>query len=138
MTPQKISYINSLICDSINLFHSDACNAIALSNEIMILEVLEAKESAVFRQELFTMLVHYYEEIQGQHGVAGRPKPKSFKHKMKSVMLLPAPAETAGSDSTEKAPEEPPAEGCGGSQLPAAAAAVLNPEKRGGKVGKTT
>ncbi len=50
----------------------------------MILEVLEAEEPAVFRQELFTTLVHYYEEIEGLHGAAGRPKPKSFKHKMKS------------------------------------------------------
>ena len=49
------------------MFHSDACNAKALHNEsmIMILEVLKAEEPAVFRQELFNMLVHYYEEILG-------------------------------------------------------------------------
>jgi hypothetical protein len=99
----------------------------------MILEVLEQKEPAVFRQELFTTLVHYYEEIQGQHGAAGRPKPKSFKRKMKSLMLLPA--ETAGSESTEKAPEEPQAAGGGGAELPAAAAAAApagRPRVKGG------
>ena len=31
----------------------------------MILEVLEAEEPAVFRQELFNTLEHYYEEILG-------------------------------------------------------------------------
>ncbi len=84
------------------MFHSGACNARALRNEIMVLEVLEAKVPAIFRQELFTTLVHYYEEILGLHGAGGRPKPKSFKRKMKSVMVLPAPAETAGSVSAEK------------------------------------
>ena len=59
------------------MFHSDACNAKALCNESMILEV--------FRQELFNTLVHYYEEILGLHGASGRPKLKSFKHKMKSA-----------------------------------------------------
>ena len=56
----SIGYIHGLICDSITLFHSDACNAQALRNEsmIMILEVLEAEEPAVFRQELFDTLVH--------------------------------------------------------------------------------
>ena len=67
------------------LCHSDACNTQALRNESMILEVLEAEEPAVFRQELFNTLVHYYEEIQGLHGAGGRPKPKSFKHIMKSA-----------------------------------------------------
>ena len=57
-----IGYIHSLICDSITLFHSDACNANALRNESMILEVLEAEEPAVFRQELFNTLEHYYED----------------------------------------------------------------------------
>ena len=51
----------------------------------MILEVFEAEEPAVFLQELFTTLDHYYEEIQGLHGAARRPKLKSFKHKMKSA-----------------------------------------------------
>ena len=54
------------------MFHSDACNAKALCNESMTLKVLEAEEPAVFCQELFDTLVHYYEEIAG-----GRPKPKS-------------------------------------------------------------
>ena len=59
----------------------------------MILEVLEAEEPAVFRQELFNTLVHYYKEILGLPGAEGRPKPQSFKHKMKraqsrAVLLL--------------------------------------------------
>ena len=47
----------------------------------MILEVLEAEEPAVFCQELFDTLVHYYEEILGLPGAEGRPKSQSFKHK---------------------------------------------------------
>ncbi len=113
------------------MFHSDACNTRALRNEIIVLEVLEAKEPAIFRQELFTTLVHYYEEILGLHGAGGRPKPKTFKRKMKSVMLLPAPAETAGSVSAETAPEQQPApaNGGGGAEQPAAPAV----RSRGGK-----
>ncbi len=109
VTPKTLAYIHGLICDSVTLFHSDACNARALCNEIMILEVLEAEEPAVFRQELFTTLVHYYQEIQGLHGAAGRPKPKSFKHKMKSTKSRAAPADAAGGESTENAPEAPAA-----------------------------
>ena len=105
----SIGYIHGLICDSITLFHSDACNAKALRNESMILEVLEAEEPAVFRQELFNTLVHYYEEIQGLHGACGRPKPKSFKHKMKSAQPRAAAAAAAGGDSAEDAADEPPA-----------------------------
>jgi hypothetical protein len=113
------------------MYHSDACNARALRNEMMVLEVLEAKEPAIFRQELFITLEHFYEEILGLHGAGGRPKPKSFKRKMKSVMVLPAPAETAGSVSAEPAPEEQPApaNGGGGAEPPAAPAA----RGRGGK-----
>jgi hypothetical protein len=47
-----------------NVLVSDACNQRALQKEIMILEVLEARETAVFRQKLFNTLTHYYEEIQ--------------------------------------------------------------------------
>ena len=67
MTPKTIGYIHCLICNSITLFHSNTCNTQApgLCNESMILVVLEAKEPAVFRQELFDTLVHYYEEILG-------------------------------------------------------------------------
>ncbi len=59
------------------MFHSDACNTKALSNESMILEVLEAEEPAVFQQELFNTLVHYYKEILGLPGAGGRPRPQS-------------------------------------------------------------
>jgi hypothetical protein len=133
VTPKTISYIHGLICDSITLYHSDACNARALRNEMMVLEKLEEREPAIFRQELFITLEHYYEEILGLHGAGGRPKPKSFKRKMKSVMVLPAPAETAGSVSAEPAPEEQPApaNGGGGAEPPAAPAA----RGRGGKPG---
>ncbi len=104
VTPKTIAYIHSLICNSITLFHSYACNARALRNEIMILEVLEAEEQAVFRQELFTTLVHYYKAIQGLRCA----KPKSFKHKMKSAKSRAAPADASGGESTENAPEAPP------------------------------
>jgi hypothetical protein len=64
-------------------------------NEIMILEVLEALEPAVFRQNLFNTLTHYYKEIQCMSGAGGRPKPKSFKLKMNAgdgLSLAPAAA----------------------------------------------
>ncbi len=47
----------------------------------MILEVLEEEEPAVFSQELFNTLSHYYEEILGTRmagAAGGRPKPKNF------------------------------------------------------------
>ena len=110
MTPKTIGYIHSLICDSITLFHSDACNAKALRNESMILEVLEAKEPAVFRQQLFNTLVHYYEEILGMPGAGGRPKPQSFKRKMRDDEPQPAAAAAvAEGDSAEAAADGPPA-----------------------------
>jgi hypothetical protein len=102
----------------------------------MILEVLEAEEPAVFRQELFTTLVHYYKEIQGLHCAAKRPKPNSFKHKMKSAKLHAAPADAAGGESTEYAPEVPLAEGGGGAEPPAAAAAAAPAWLSSGKHGK--
>ncbi len=61
-----------------NVFVSDACNQRALRNEIMILEVLEAQEPAVFRgQKLFNTLTHYYEEIQSMSGASERPNPST-------------------------------------------------------------
>ena len=136
----SIGYIHSLICDSITLFHADACNAKALRNESMILEVLEAEEPAVFRQKLFDTLVHYYEEIQGLHGAGGRTKPKSFRRKMKSAQSRAAAAAVAGGDSAEDAAEEPPpppppAEG-GGAEPPAAEAATAPAGPAAGRRGK--
>ena len=96
----------------------------------MILEVLEAEEPAVFRQELFNTLVHYYEEILGLPGAGGRPKPQSFKRKMKSAQhrAAAAAAAAAGGDSSEEAADEQPAppptvEGGGEAEPPAAPAA---------------
>ena len=110
VTPKTIGYIHGLICDSITLFHSDACNAKALRNESMILEVLEAEEQAVFLQELFDTLVHYYEEILGLPGAGGRHKPQIFKRKIKSAQSRAvAPAEAADGDHTEDAADGPPA-----------------------------
>ena len=142
VTPKTIGYIHGLICDTITLFHSDACNAKALRDESMILEVLEAEEPAVFRQELFNTLLHYYEEILGMPGAGGRPKPQSFKHKMKSAQSrAAAAAAAAGSDSAEDAADGPPAppppvEGGGVAEPPATAAApALQAAARRGKSG---
>ena len=107
----------------------------------MILEVLEAKEPAVFSQELFNTLVHYYEEILCLPEAGGRPKPQSFKRKMKSDQPLAAPASAAaGGDSAEDAadgpPAPPPVEGGGGAELPAAGAAAAPAGPAPGKRGK--
>jgi hypothetical protein len=60
------------------LFQTDSCNARAIRNETMILEVLEEEDPAVFSQELFNTLSHYFEEILGMAGAGGRPKLKNF------------------------------------------------------------
>ena len=106
----------------------------------MILEVLEAEEPAVFRQELFDTLVHFYEEILGLPGAGERPKPQSFKRKMKSAQLCAAAAAVAGGDSAEDAADEPPAppppvEG-GGAKPPSAGAAAAPAGPAAGKRGK--
>ncbi len=41
----------------------------------MILKVLEQEELAVFRQDLFTTLKHYYEVIQSMPGAGELPEP---------------------------------------------------------------
>ena len=97
----------------------------------MILAVLEAEEPAVFRQKLFNTLEHYYEEILGLPGAGGRPKPQSFKRKMKSAQPRAAAAAAAGGDSAEDAVDEPPpsppaADGGGGTE-PQAAEEVAAP-----------
>ena len=99
----------------------------------MILEVLEAEEPAVFRQELFNTLVHYYEEIMGLPGAGGRPSPQSFKRMMKSAQpRAAAAAAAAGGDSAEDVADElpaqlPPVERGGEAEAPAAAAAPAGP-----------
>ena len=106
------------------------------------MEVLEAEEPAVFRQELFNTLVHYYEEILGLPGAGGRPKPQSFKRKMKSASpRAAAPAEAADGEHTEDAAHGPPAppppeEGGGGAEPPPAEAAAAPAGQAAGKRGK--
>ncbi len=73
VTPKTISYIHWIVTDSITCLTSDACNQQALRIEIMILEVLEKQEPAVFRQKLFNTLTHYYEEIQSMFGGESAP-----------------------------------------------------------------
>jgi hypothetical protein len=82
----------------------------ALQNETMILEVLEAQEPAVFRQQLFSTLTTYYEEIQSMSG-AGRPKPKHFKRTMiadEEAAGGGEPIEEAAAAADDKAPPPPP------------------------------
>jgi hypothetical protein len=97
------------------------------------MEVLEAEEPAVFRQELFNTLVHYYEEILGLPGAGGRPRPQSFKHMMNSAQpRAAAAAAAAGGGSAEDVADELPAppplvERVGEAEPPAAAAAPAGP-----------
>ena len=110
-TACSIGYIHGLICDSITLFHSDACNT----------------------KELFNTLVHYYKEILGLPGAGGRPRPQSFKRMMNSAQpRAAAAAAAAGGDSAEDVADELPAppplvEGGGEAEPPAAAAAPAGP-----------
>jgi hypothetical protein len=82
VNPKTICYIHGIVTDCITRLPSDACTQRALRNEIMILEVLEEQEQAVFRQELFNTLTTYYEEIQSMSCSGGRPQPKHFKCRM--------------------------------------------------------
>ena len=105
VTPKMIGYIHGIVTDCIPHLSSDANNQRALRNEIMILEVLEALEPALFRQNLANTLTHYYEEIQSMFGAGGRPKPKSFKLKMNVGDGLPlAPAAEAPEDNDVQPP----------------------------------
>lgn len=130
VTPKTIGYIHAIVTDCIPRLPSDACNQRALRNETMILEVLEAQEPAVFRQQLFNTLTTYYEEIQSMSGAGGRPKPKHFKRTMIADDEAAGggePIEQAAGD----APQPPP-------QPPAANDAAPDPEatpppKKGGK-----
>jgi hypothetical protein len=60
----------------------------------MILEVLEQEEPAVFIQDLFSTLKHYYEVIPSMPGAGGRPEPVKYKRAMKKrgAVAEPAPA----------------------------------------------
>ena len=96
----------------------------------MILEVLETQEPAAFRQALFTTLQHYYEEILGQAGAGGRPKPKHFARKMRdAVPSLASRAdsvEAAGGDG-ESAVVAPPLQPAPAAAAPPAARAADPP-----------
>jgi hypothetical protein len=71
----------------------------------MILEVFEAQEPAVFRQELFNTLTTYYEEIQSMSGAGGRPQPKHFKRRMIAAGgTAGGGAQAAGGDDDEPPP----------------------------------
>jgi hypothetical protein len=89
----------------------------------MVLEVLDtnftkspAEFRRLFRQELFTALTHYYEQILNQDPKMpfsdGSPKSKSFKRKFAALVPAQAPpAQAAGEDpahpgSGEKDSEE--------------------------------
>ena len=82
-------------------------------NETMILEVLEAQEPAVFRQQLFSTLTTYYEEIQSMSGAGGRPKPKHFKRTMiadEEAAGGGEPIEKAAADAPQPPPPPPAAD----------------------------
>jgi hypothetical protein len=88
------------IVESVNLYNPGACNTRDLCNESMVLEVLDTKSPAEFRQELFTALTHYYEEILNQDlkmpcwMAAPSPSPSnenlppSFQRKRRLLRLL--------------------------------------------------
>ncbi len=97
MTPKTISYIHGLVTDSITCLPSDACNKRALRNEIMILEVLEAQEPAVFRQKLFNTLTHYYKQIHSMSGAGGR-SPSTSNARLDDEVVA------GGGESREAAP----------------------------------
>ncbi len=126
MSPKTIGYIHGIVTDCITRLPSDACTQRALRNEIMILEVLESQEPAVFRQELFNTFTTYYEEIQSMSGAGGRPQPKHFKRRMIAAGgAAGCGALAAGGDDDE--PPPPAADDA------APADPATTPAKKGGK-----
>ncbi len=104
----------------------------------MICKELENEEPAVVCQQLFTTLEHYYEVIQGLPNAGGRPKPATFKLKMKSAKERAA--ETAGGESAEDPAEAQPlpppqAGGGGAAKQPAEAASAAPVAGKRGKGG---
>ena len=140
VTPKTIGYIHGIVTDCIPHLSSDSNNQRALRNEIMIFEVLEVLEPALFRQNLANTLTHYYEEIQSMFGAGGRPKPKSFKLKMNvGDGLLLAPAADAQEDNEVQPPsaaaaaaDPPPQADDDDTAAVAAATPPPKPNRRGG------
>ena len=133
VTPKTIGYIHAIVTDCITRLPSDACNQSALRNETMILEVLEAQEPAVFRQQLFNTLTTYYEEIQSMSGAGGRPKPKHFKRTMiadEEATCGGEPIEEAAAEADDNAPPPPPPPAADDA---APDTAATPPPKKGGK-----
>ncbi len=134
MIPKTIGYIHGIVTGCITCLSTDACNQRALRNEIMILEVLEALEPAVFRCNLGNTLTHYYKEIQSMSGACRRPKPKHFKLKMNVDGGLPLALQAAEAEDND---QPPAAAATGASQSPAAddkeapAPAATPPAKKG-------
>jgi hypothetical protein len=104
VTPKTIGYIHGIVTDCITCLSTHACNQCTLQNEIMILEVLEALEQAVFRHNLGNTLTHYYKEIQSMSGAGGRPKPKHFKLKMNVDGGLPLALQAAEAEDNDQPP----------------------------------
>ena len=133
VTPKTIGYIHAIVTDCIPRLPSDACNQRALRNETMILEVLEAQEPAVFRQQLFNTLTTYYEEIQSMSGAGGRPKPKHFKRTMiadEEAAGGGEPIEEAAAEADDNALQPPPPAAAADDAAPDTAA-TPPPKKRG-------
>jgi hypothetical protein len=99
----------------------------------MILEVLEAQEQAVFRQELFNTLTTYYEdsEVQSMSGAGGRPKPKHFIRRMIAAEGAAGGGETATEADDEQPLLLPPP--AAADEAPANPATPPGPAKKAGK-----
>ena len=104
----------------------------------MILKVLEAQEPAVFRQQLFSTLTKYYEEIQSMSGAGRRPKPKQFKRPMiadEEAAGGGEPIEEAAADTSQTPPPPPPPPPTAADDAAPDPEATLPPTgRKGGKV----
>ena len=57
----------------------------ALSNELMVLEVLNPMSPEAFREEFLAVLDMYFVQIAKTAGASGRPAPKSFRRSFDSA-----------------------------------------------------
>ena len=108
---------------------------LALSKELMALEVLNPMSPEAFREEFLAVLDKYFVQIAKTAGASGRPVPKSFRRSFDSAEAAAAgalPSADAAAEAPAAAAQQPPAQG-----LPEPAPAVAPaPVKGKGSKGK--
>jgi hypothetical protein len=70
ISPPTVSYIHSLIINSISISYEDSINARQLQHESLMLDVYNKMTPDSFKTQLQAVLTAYYEDIKGIQGAA--------------------------------------------------------------------